>query len=142
MKLLLPLTVTILTYLLLSLIWADYGVLGYERLEAYKARLESNIERLEDRQSELSAEARSLQTDADRIRVEARKLGYYRDNEGVVRLKGYDPQAVATSPGALVKRPAERRDRRDHAAIIRAAAASAGLLALFAMLLFEQREQR
>ncbi len=137
-----PLTVTILTYLLFSLIWAEYGVLGYARLETYRGRLESNIDRLDDRQAELSAETRSLRTDADRIRVEARKLGYYREGEGLVRLEGYDPQAVATSPGALVKRPAERRDRRDHAAIIRAAAASAGLLALFVMLLLEQREGR
>lgn len=137
-----PLTVTILTYLLFSLIWADYGVLGYEHLDAYKGRLESNIERLEDRRGELSAETKSLRTDADRIRVEARQLGYYRESEGLVKLEGYDPQAVATSPGALVKRSAERRDRRDHAAIIRAAAASAGLLALFVMLLLEQRERR
>ncbi len=136
-----PLTVTIFTYLLLSLIWADYGVLGYAHLDAYRGRLESNIERLEDRQAELAAETRSLRTDADRIRVEARQLGYYRESEGLVRLEGYDPQAVATSPGALVKRPAKRRDRRDHAAIIRAAAASAGLLALFVMLLLEQRER-
>ncbi len=137
-----PLTVTILTYLLFSLIWADYGVLGYEHLDAYRVRLESNIERLEGRRTELSSETRSLRTDADRIRVEARQLGYYRENEGLVRLEGYDPQAVATSPGALVKRSAERGDRRDYAAIIRAVAASAGLLALFAMLLLEQRERR
>jgi cell division protein FtsB len=141
-KLLVPLTVTIVTYLLFSLIWDDYGVLGYADLDAYRGRLETNIERLEDRRAELSAETRSLRTDADRIRVEARQLGYYRDSEGLVRLEGYDPQAVATSPGALVKRSPERGDRRDHAAIIRAAAASAGLLALFAMLLLEQRERR
>ena len=48
-----PLTVTILTYLLFSLIWADYGVLGYDHLDVYRARLESNIERLEDRRGEL-----------------------------------------------------------------------------------------
>lgn len=137
-----PLTVTIVTYLLFSLIWADYGVLGYADLDAYRGRLETNIERLEDRRAELSAESRSLRTDADRIRVEARQLGYYRESEGLVRLEGYDPQPVATSPGALVKRSAEVGERRDYAAIIRAAAASAGLLALFAMLLLEQRERR
>ncbi|MFP4373210.1 MAG: septum formation initiator family protein [Spirochaetaceae bacterium] len=142
MKLLVPLTVTILTYLLLSLVWADYGVLAYERLGAYKARLEANVERLEGRRDELSTETRSLRTNSDRIRVEARRLGYYEQDEGLVRVEGYDPQAVSSSPGAFVKRPIERRGGRDHAAIIRAVAASAGLLALFLMLVLEQRGSR
>lgn len=136
MKVLVPATVTILTYLLLSLVWADYGVLAHDRLDAYRGRLERNIERLEERQRELTAETRSLRTDADRIRVEARRLGYFAENEGRIRVEGFEVQPAPSSPGSLVK---QRPRPRDNAAVIRAAAASAGLFALFIMLLLDHR---
>jgi cell division protein FtsB len=138
-KVLVPTTVTILTYLLLSLVWADYGIVAFDRLDAYRARLETNMGRLEERGIELAAETRSLRTDADRIRVEARRLGYFGENEGRIRVEGFETRHDPSSPGALVKhRPAPRNND----ATIRAAAASAGLFALFIMLLLDQRERR
>lgn len=141
MKLVVPLSATVLTYLLLSLVWGEYGLIAHGRLQAYERRLEENIGRLEERQNELAAETRSLRTDADRIRVEARRLGYFEADEGLVRLEGYDPQPGPASPGALVKRR-QAEQPVAHAAAIRAAAASAGLFALFLMLLLDNRQRR
>jgi len=140
-KLVVPLSATILTYLLLSLVWGEYGLIAHRRLEAYEQRLDANIERLDERQRELEAETRSLRTDADRIRVEARRLGYFEENEGLVRLESYDPQPGPASPGALVKRRTTEQPV-SHAAAIRAVAASAGLFALFLMLLLDSRTKR
>jgi cell division protein FtsB len=138
-KVLLPLSVTILTYLVLSLVWSDYGVIASDRLETHKARLEANIEDLEKRQEELQARMKALRTDPDRIRVEARSLGYFEENEGLVRLESYDPKPAPRSPGRIVQRSTRQTD---NGAIIRATAASAGLLALFLMLVFDRREKR
>ena len=136
MKALVPITATLLTYLVLSFVWAEYGLLEYSRLRTHWDRLEQNIEELEDRRTELRAETRELRTDADRIRVEARRLGYFREDEGLVQLEDWNPEPEHASPGAVIK---SRRTPSDHGAIIRAAAASAGLFALFLMLILDQR---
>ena len=124
-------------YLLLSLVWADYGVIAYDRLEKHRDRLEKNLDELEERRTELAAETRALRTEAEQIRIEARRLGYFEENEGLVRLDGWEPERSPSSPGALVR---NRPSPPDHAAVIRAAAASAGLFTLFIMILIDQRE--
>ncbi|MFO8064307.1 MAG: septum formation initiator family protein [Spirochaetota bacterium] len=135
MKALVPLTVTILTYLLLSLVWSDYGIIAHQRLERYHDRLENNVEELERRRQELKSQTRSLRTDADRVRVEARTLGYLGENEGRVRIEGFEPESNPTSPGGIVR---NRRLVENHAAVLRSIAAGVGLLALFLMLIFDQ----
>jgi cell division protein FtsB len=138
-KVLVPITATLLTYFALSLVWAEYGILAHSRLSAHRDRLEQNIEKLEERRRELRAETKELRTDADRIRVEARRLGYFGENEGLVRIESWSVEHEPSSPGALVK---ARPEPPNHQAIIRAAAASAGLFALFIMLIVDQRRSQ
>lgn len=135
MKALVPLTVTILTYFLLSLVWSDYGLIAYERLERHHARLEKNVEELKQRRQELKLETRLLRTDADRIRVEARSLGYYGEDEGRIRIEGLEPASDPTSPGSIVR---SRKLTENDGTVIRSVAAAAGLLTLFLMVVFDQ----
>ncbi|MFP4067121.1 MAG: septum formation initiator family protein [Spirochaetaceae bacterium] len=136
MKLLVSTAVAILTHLMLSLVWGEYGLIAYRELDTYRDRLDENLERLEERTLELEREAQTLQTDAERIRVEARRLGYYAENETPVRLEEYRPASTRSSPGSVIRR---RSPPADNAPILRAIAASAGLFTLFLMLVVDQR---
>jgi len=105
-----------LGFLLRSLalfLWGGGGLADYRRVAAGRAELAANIEELKRINSGLRREVESLGSDPERVALEARRLGYFREGERVVRFQGEGPQPGSyTLVGALVrvKTPRERRD--------------------------------
>jgi len=94
------------------LLWGNGGLADYRQVEAGRARLAVNIEELKRINEGLRREVESLGSDPQRVALEARRLGYYREGERVVRFQEADPQARSWTLGALVRvrLPRERRD--------------------------------
>jgi cell division protein FtsB len=88
------------------------GLADYRVLESYKRQLEENIGNLQAVNAELLDEQRALGTDPERVALQARELGYFREDERVVRLEGYAPAKRYFSVGSLVRARSmpERRD--------------------------------
>ncbi len=72
----------------------------------------ANIEELKRINSGLRREVESLGSDPERVALEARRLGYFREGQRVVRFQGEAPRPSSYILGALVRvqLPRQRRD--------------------------------
>jgi cell division protein FtsB len=93
-------------------LWGNGGLADYREVEAGRGQLAANIEELKRINSGLRREVESLGSDPERVALEARRLGYYREGQRVVRFQGAAPRPSSFTLGALVRVqiPRERRD--------------------------------
>ena len=73
---------------------------------------QDRIRELKGINSGLRREVESLGSDPERVALEARRLGYFREDQRVVRFQGRTPPPGSYTLGALVRvrAPRERRD--------------------------------
>ena len=111
-RLLLLLSAGFLLRSLSLFLWGNGGLSDYRKVEAGRAQLAANIEELERINSGLRREVESLGSDPERVALEARRLGYFREDQRVVRFQGRTPPPGFYTLGALVRvrAPRERRD--------------------------------
>ena len=119
---------TVWSYLLLTFVFGDRGIVAYGRIERYRDDLLTHIELLETDRDLLAISAERLQTDPEQIRIESRRIGYLRPDEGIIRIPG------RSSSTPEIERPGDKLSRPErHAAVdrslLRAVALSLGLLA-------------
>jgi cell division protein FtsB len=93
-------------------LWGNGGLSDYRKVEAGRAQLAANLEELKRLNSGLRLEVESLGSDPERVALEARRLGYFRKDQRVVRFQGRTPPPGSYILGALVRvrAPRERRD--------------------------------
>lgn len=72
-------------YLVTTVIWGPQGIEAMKELSAYKMMLEQNIVELEAINRDLNIEVENLKW-ADQVALDSRILGYYQENERVIRL--------------------------------------------------------
>ncbi len=93
-------------------LWGSGGLDDYRKVEAGRRQLAANIEELKRINSGLRREVESLGSDPERVALEARRLGYFRAGERVVRFQGEVRQPSSFTLGSLVRvqLPRERQD--------------------------------
>lgn len=104
-----------LGFLLRSLalfLWGSGGLADYRKVAAARDQLAANIEDLRRINSGLRREVESLGSDPERVALEARRLGYFREGQRVVRFQGQKPRPSSYILGTLVRVrfPRQRRD--------------------------------
>ena len=111
-RLVLLLSVGFLLRSLALFLWGNGGLGDYRKVEAGRVQLAANIEELKGINSGLRREVESLGSDPERVALEARRLGYFRQGQHVVRFQGEAPRRSSYILGALVRVqvPRERRD--------------------------------
>jgi cell division protein FtsB len=111
-RLVLLLSVGFMLRSLALFLWGGGGLGDYRRVEAGREQLAANIEELKRINSGLRREVESLGSDPERVLLEARRLGYFREGQRVVRFQGLAPRPSSFTLGALVRveTPRERRD--------------------------------
>ena len=124
--------VALVVYLAGGLFVSGYSGEAYDSLAAHVDRLEQNVVDLRDRRDRLVAQAETLRRSPDAVALEARRLGYYRPGEVVVRIEGVELPSTAQSPGVVVRNPPSAPDLR---AFLRAASALAFVVTLIVQLL-------
>jgi cell division protein FtsB len=102
-SLLIALYCAFLTYSVMTYVWGENGIIAYSQLETYEQRLENNIEQLRGVGQKLSAKTESLQSDAEALALSARDMGYYRENERIIYIEGYDAQESLYVVGELMR---------------------------------------
>jgi|GEM_PF-2339966 len=95
---------TVFTYLILSLFIGSYGIAEYSQLLHYRDALQSNLTELQDVNRSLSGTVDRLQSDAEQIALSARSLGYFKSDEGLIRISGYTAPRKPVSPGKILER--------------------------------------
>lgn len=124
--------VALVVYLAGGLFVSRYAGEAYDSLAAHVDRLERNVAELRDRRDRLVAQAETLRRSPDAVALEARRLGYYRPGEVVIRIEGSEAPSAAQSPGVFVRNPPSAPDR---GAILRAASALAFVVTLIVRML-------
>jgi cell division protein FtsB len=122
-------------YLLLNVILGPVGLREMQRLEAHKERIQENVDKLQKTNSALTSEVAELRTSPSEIRKRARKLGYYDENEEVIRFEGWNHGTQTRTAGREV-RPFQ--ESRDASSLIRSTAAAGALLTLIVLLILER----
>jgi len=89
--LLVALYVNFLSFSLLSLFFGGTGATSFEKLREHNLRLEANISELESKQVDLNNMLGSLRSNPESIIIEARSLGLYRKEDGVIYLRNFEP---------------------------------------------------
>lgn len=106
-------------------------------LESMKEDLRKNIVMIEKNYDTLSKELTGLRNSKEKIALEARSLGYYRENEGVIIVDGYEGRNNFFALGKLVNIESPERNRKP---LFRAVAFAAVLLSLIFILIFSKKQ--
>ena len=102
-SLLIGLYCAFLSYSLMTYVWGENGLIAYQKLENYKESLESNIEDLQGVRKTLKGKTESLQSDPETLALSARDMGYYRENERIIYLEGYNSKKNLYVVGELMR---------------------------------------
>ena len=124
-------------YAVLNLVLGSSGIAAMKELEEMKQELEKNIEIIEENYAILSNELTGLRNSAEKIAVEARSIGYYRENEGIVVVDGYEGRKNFYTLGKLVTVDMKEKPRKP---LFRAASFAALLLSLIIVLISTKRK--
>lgn len=98
--------------------------------------MKGNLE-MEKINQKLDNEFKRLESDPDIIALEARSLGYYRDNEGLFLLDGYHVNRKGYSVGSLFR---EYSGKTSSIAAIRLTAVSLGVAVFFFLTIFSRNK--
>ncbi len=126
--------VSVVVVLAGNLLASRYSSEGYAVLSAHRVRLETNIAELTALQTTFRARIALLARSSDAVRVEARNLGYYAENETVIRIENAPRPRSLQSPGRVILGVPEHNDRRT---IVRLIALLSGVAAFVALLLIK-----
>ncbi|MCK5197994.1 MAG: septum formation initiator family protein [Spirochaetales bacterium] len=102
-RLLFSIYITFIVYSLLSLVWGAAGILQTSMLKVYKNKLVQNTIELGEISNQLDLQFDRLRTDEDLIALKARELGFFREGEGELILKGYKKNSISYSVGSYYK---------------------------------------
>ncbi len=102
-RLFLLLTVVFSVASLLIFLLGDSGVLAYDDLAGYRARLAANVADLEARNAGLEARLKQVRDDPDTERVMARSLGLYDPGDEVIRIEGRQTPQEVNAVGDLLR---------------------------------------
>ncbi len=100
---LLPLYAGYIFYLLLNLVFGSAGILSMRDLGEYREMLEENIETIKENHEVLAAEFEGLKSNAETLALQARNIGYYRPEEGVIEVEGFSPKKNFYPVGKLLR---------------------------------------
>ncbi len=114
-------------YLVLNFFYGSLGYYSLNKLQENNERLSLNLDEIMGEQEKLLKVLDSLKSNSEEIRLQARRIGYFRNNEHLVRVEGYGSTTAAVSPG---RRIPVIDPPRSNEVLLRAVALSVGLLYL------------
>lgn len=130
----------LLVYLSAVFFFGSMGRFAQVELEKRRDSLLANIEELENQGESLESLMWSLQSDPDRVLREAVRLVLVREDEGIIRIQGYQEKPRLLSPGGLLLRGAPPSQGMEP--LIRVLAAAAGIIVFFFLGLSSEKRDR
>lgn len=87
----------------------DAGTREYRELASYRDKLDLNTQELSRIHWALEQELKSLAVDPEKVQILARELGYFKPDDGVVRVTGFSASGSFYKVGRIIERlPSER----------------------------------
>jgi cell division protein FtsB len=89
---------------LLLFVFGSGGVLEYGATAGNRLQLEQNVDELKRINAQLLQELDALRSDPELLTLQARELGYFRENEHVIRIEGTAPARNFYAIGRIILR--------------------------------------
>jgi hypothetical protein len=102
----------ICVYALLNFLFGASGMLAFQKLEEFKDAVDENLLLLESTYEDLAQELNLLTTSSEVIRLKSRELGYFEENEIVIKVLGLNDRRNFHSVGRLIKYTDGEIDRK------------------------------
>ena len=103
---LLSICCAVLVYVCISVLAGQEGIWAYNQLKAHKIFLSLHVEALQRLNRQLVSDDNALRSDSDVIAAYAKKMGFVRDGERLVKISGIsETPAFVYDPGTRVMRP-------------------------------------
>jgi cell division protein FtsB len=90
-------------YTLLDIGFGNTGIYATEKLISHREKLAKNVSELKKHNLELKDELTALQESPEKVTLNARVLGYYEEDEGIIRPEGYKKEESFYSVGRNIK---------------------------------------
>jgi len=90
-------------YTLLDIGFGNSGIYATEKLSSYREKLAKNVSELKKHNKGLKDELTALRESPEKVKLNARVLGYYEENEGIIRPEGYKGEGSFYSVGRNIK---------------------------------------
>lgn len=129
-RLLLSVYIGFVLYSLLILFWGNSGFFSLQKLNNYHSRLIENNINLSKLNKELKSQMETLKHDSETIKVYARALGYFDQNERVMKVDGFRSKKNFYAVGKIVKFSEEDKNLQP---IFRTSAIIVGIVAYFVL---------
>jgi hypothetical protein len=101
-----------IVFCILNLCFGNSGLFAMKRLQEIKSSLETNILLIEDNHRALTNEFEGLRSSTEQIALEARSIGYFKENEGVIIAEGYSIRKRAYPLGKVVEIDLEKESKK------------------------------
>jgi cell division protein FtsB len=92
--------------------WGHSGIYSYNKLVNYRNSLEANIKDLEQINQQLLNDIDALGSNPEIVALQARELGFFKDDEHVIRIENYSAGGNIHKVGRLIYK-AEGKATRD-----------------------------
>ena len=102
-RILISIYITFMVYTVTSMVLGPAGTIQTAKLITYKDKLVQNTIKLSEISSQLILQSNRLRTDHDLIALKARELGFFKEGEGEIIIKGYDKNNISFSVGSYYK---------------------------------------
>jgi len=100
-----------ISYSILIFFYGTSGFFSMENLSRFRNRLNNNNTEIRNIHKDLTEQFESLRISRENIRLLSRKLGYFRENESIIKIIGYRTKNISYTIGKIMKRrPIPRPD--------------------------------
>lgn len=104
-RILLALYCAFAVHAVLEIAWGSDGMEATNRLLGYRDTLSDNITELAKRNTVLTQQLEALRSDSELVALAARSLGYYRQDERIVRIEGLETGGTSHKIGSILQEP-------------------------------------
>jgi cell division protein FtsB len=123
----------ICVYTVLILVFGASGIIAYQRLENFKKEIDKNLVILEKTHKDLGKELNLLTSSSEVIRLKSRELGYFEEDEIVVKVVGLKDKRDFHSVGRMIQYSDGNTDKKPLFRIISFTSALAFFLIISAL---------
>jgi cell division protein FtsB len=111
-RIIVSLYIGFVAYSLLVLFFGQSGYFALQQLHGYHEKLMQNNRELAEINRNLSSQLESLRSDPELVALYARKLGYFKESEHVIRVQGFKTDRNFFSVGKMIQKPERNVNRK------------------------------
>ncbi len=104
LRILFSIYITFMVYAIITIVWGPAGIVQTSKLKVYKEKLLQNTVDLSQISSTLTLQSLRLRTDHNLIALKARELGFFKEGEGELIIRGYQKNNINYSVGSYYKK--------------------------------------